>query len=41
MKPDEVRALPKKECVLYTPYYGVVRELKSQFTGGMGDGIIR
>lgn len=20
MKPDEVRALPKKECVLYTPY---------------------
>ncbi len=28
MKPDEVRALPKKQCVLYTPYYGVVRDLK-------------
>ena len=28
MKPDEIRALPKHECVLYTPYYGVVRDLK-------------
>ena len=28
MKPDEIRALPKQECVLYTPYYGVVRDLK-------------
>jgi type IV secretion system protein VirD4 len=32
MKPDEVRALPKKECVLYTPYYGVVRDLKYDMT---------
>ena len=28
MKPDEIRALPKRDCVLYTPYYGVVRDLK-------------
>ena len=32
MKPDEVRALPKKQCVLYTPYYGVVRDLKYDMT---------
>ncbi len=32
MKPDEVRALPKQECVLYTPYYGVVRDLKYDMT---------
>ena len=32
MKPDEVRALPKEECLLYTPYYGVVRDLKYDMT---------
>ncbi len=32
MKPDEIRALPKQECVLYTPYYGVVRDLKYDMT---------
>ena len=32
MKPDEIRALPKRECVLYTPYYGVVRDLKYDMT---------
>ena len=32
MKPDEIRALPKHECVLYTPYYGVVRDLKYDMT---------
>ena len=30
--PDEIRALPKQECVLYTPYYGVVRDLKYDMT---------
>ncbi len=28
MKPDEVRALPKSDCVLITPYDGVVRDKK-------------
>ncbi len=28
MKPDEIRALPKDECIIYTPYYGVVRDKK-------------
>ena len=32
MKPDEIRALSKQECVLYTPYYGVVRDLKYDMT---------
>ena len=32
MKPDEIRALPKQECILYTPYYGVVRDLKYDMT---------
>lgn len=32
MKPDEVRALPKKECILITPYNGVVRDTKYDLT---------
>ena len=28
MKPDELRGLPKKRCVLYTPYYGVALDNK-------------
>ena len=28
MKPNEVRALPKRECIMITPYDGVVRDRK-------------